>query len=294
LLAARDTIVVDGAIGTELERRGVAAPLPLWTGDAAARAPELLQRIHREYLDAGADIVTANTFRTAPYSLRKVGRDAEAAELTRTSVALARAACREAGRGLVAGSIGPLEDCFHPERVPAPEVLRREHALHARNLADAGVDLILIETVNTAREAHAAAEVGLETGLPVLVSLIPAPAGEGDLLSGEDLEVAFAHLRAFESNGRRIAGFLVNCAPMAVTLAALERMERRTDPRPIGAYPNSGHEKQGGGWVPGGGTPEDFAAWAQAARALGARLLGGCCGTTPAHVAALAAALERR
>jgi S-methylmethionine-dependent homocysteine/selenocysteine methylase len=292
-MTSTDVVVFDGAIGTELERRGLAAPLPLWTGDAAARAPELLHAVHFDHLRAGADVVTANTFRTAPYSLARVGRESDAAALTRDGVAIARAACAAAGRGFVAGSIGPLEDCFHPERVPADAVLRREHARHVRDLVDAGVDLVLIETVSTAREAHAAAEAALVSGLPVFVSLIAAATGGGDLLSGEDLEVAFAHLRALEPGGRQVAGFLVNCTPPPVALAALERMDRPADPRPIGARPNLGRVTAAGSWDPGGATPAEFAAWGVQARALGARLLGGCCGTTPAHIAALATAVRR-
>jgi len=293
LLAERDVIVLDGATGTELERRGFEAPLPFWTADAALRAPDLLHAIHREYLAAGADIVTANTFRTNAYSLRPGNRDAEAPLLTRRSVEIARAACRETGRGLVAGCMAPLEDCYHPERVPPPETTRQEHALHARALADAGVDLLLVETMCTAREAHAAAEAGLATGLPVLVSFILMPDGDGDLLSSEDLEVAWAHLRALEVNGERIAGCMVNCTPRPVALAALERMETPRDPRPIGASANLGGPHSAIGWAyDPTATPEEFAVWGLACRDLGARLVGGCCGTTPAHIAALAAALR--
>lgn len=280
LLSGTDVVLFDGATGTELERRGFAAPLPLWTSDAAARAPELLHAVHVDHLRAGADIVTANTFRTAPYSLAKVGREGEADALTRASVAVARRACVTAGHGFVAGSMSPLEDCFHPERVPAPEILRHEHARHAADLAAAGVDLILVETMGTSREACAAATAAFATGLPVIASLLPAPAGNGDLLSGEDLATALAALRAIESHGRRIAGFMVNCTPPGVALAALERMSG-DDARPVGAAPNAS-----------GVTPAAFAAWGVAARAQGARYLGGCCGTTPAHLAALAAGVR--
>lgn len=281
---------LDCATGTELERRGLPAPLPLWTADAAIRAPGILRQVHQEALRAGAQIITANTFRTHPYTLRKAGRETDAAALTHASVNVAREACRLEGRGLVAGSIAPLEDCYHPERVPAADVTRREHALQVRNLVDAGVDLLLIETMNTAREAHAAAEMALESGLPVWVSMIPAPGGDGDPLSGESLEVAFAHLRALEVRGRRIDAFLVNCAPLVTVLAALERMESPGDDRPTGAYPNAGPAGSTSPWVTDGTAPEAFAAWARGAAASGARILGGCCGTGPAHLRAGVAA----
>ena len=290
LLARSPVVWLDAATGTELERRGLRAPLPLWTADAAVRAPAVLRQVHLDALVAGADSVTANTFRTHPYTLRKAGRAADAAALTLASVEVAREACRLAGRGLVAGSIAPLEDCYHPERVPPPETLRREHALQVRNLTGAGVDLLLIETMNTGREAHAAAELALESGLPVWVSMVLAPDGDGDLLSGEDLEMAFAHLRKLEAHGRRIGAFLVNCVPLATAHAALARLHRPEDSRPVGAYPNALRPDPLAGQVTDGTTPEAFSTWTRAAVELGAGILGGCCGTGPEHIRAGVAA----
>jgi S-methylmethionine-dependent homocysteine/selenocysteine methylase len=291
LLATHPVVLLDGATGTELERRGFVTSPPLWTADAAVRAPELLQQVHHDYLAAGAHIVTANTFRTTPYTLRQVGRAAEAASLTAQSVALARAACRSAGHGLVAGCLAPLEDCYHPERVPSAAVLRREHGAHAANLAASGADLLLVETMGTAREALAAAAAALGTGLPVLVSFILHPHGSGDLLSGEDLQVALADVRGLEVGGTRAAGFLVNCTPRALLLAALARMQDARDARPLGAYANAGEPAEHGWKDDPSATPAAYAAWGVHARAHGARLLGGCCGTTPAHIRALASAL---
>jgi S-methylmethionine-dependent homocysteine/selenocysteine methylase len=289
LLAAQDVVLLDGATGTELERRGFATPLPLWTAEAASRAPELLRQVHLDYLEAGADIITANTFRTNPYTLRRMGREAEAAALTEKSVALAREACRAAGHGVVAGCLAPLEDCYHPELVPLPEVLHRAHAAHATNLAAAGADLLLVETMGTAREAQAAAAAALATGLPVLVSFILDPRGHGTLLSGEDLTAGLAHLRRLAVGRARVGGFLVNCTPRALALAALPRMQDAGDPRPLGAYPNRGEPDAERGWKDDpSGTPAACAAWARDARARGARFLGGCCGMTPAHIRAMA------
>ena len=288
LLATRSVVFLDGPTGTELQRRGLPTASPLWTADAALQAPEVLQQIHFDYLQAGADIVTANTFRTTPYTLRQVGRENEALALTQRSVAVARRACALIGHGLVAGSMAPLEDCFHPERVPAGDVLLREHAAHARNLQAAGVDLLLVETMNTAREAHDAAQAALDTGLAVLVSLILDPSGSGDLLSGEDLEVAWAHIRPLA-----VAGFLVNCSPPAAVSAALERMQWPDETRPIGAYANFGHETPDGAWAPDTRTPPAaYAECATAWRRLGARIIGSCCGTTPDHLRAAVAALR--
>jgi S-methylmethionine-dependent homocysteine/selenocysteine methylase len=188
--------------------------------------------------------------------------------------------------------MAPLEDCYRPELVPSSDILRREHALHARNLADAGVAFLLVETMNTSREAHAAAEAGLATGLPVWVSLI-LDARTGDLLSGEDLEVALAHLRALEVEGRRITAFGINCTPPGVALEALQRIIRDDDPRPVGAYANAGRTDATGAWHPDpDATVERFGSWAEACRKAGAHFIGGCCGTTPDHIRAARAALD--
>jgi S-methylmethionine-dependent homocysteine/selenocysteine methylase len=275
-LAEPGLVLLDGATGTELERRGFAAPLPLWTGDAAIRAADLLLRIHSEYLAAGADVLTANTFRTSPYALRAAACAGDAAALTRATVAIARAACAAAGRGLVAGSVAPLEDCFHPERTPGDAELQREHAVHIHNLADAGVDLLLLETMSTGREALIAARLALETGLPVLVSVILDPADALRLLSGEALAGVLEQLGTLEVNGRRVAGRLVNCTPVQVVAGAFATNHGTL----IGAFPNAGH--------PQATSPAEFAAWGRSALPLGARILGGCCGTTPDHIRALA------
>jgi S-methylmethionine-dependent homocysteine/selenocysteine methylase len=294
-LAGADCIILAGANGSELERRGFVTRLPLWTADAAMRAPELLRAVHDDFLGAGADVIVANTFRTAPYVLRRAGREEEAATLTAESVRIARAACAGAGHGFVAGDIGPLEDCFRPERVPPDAVLELEHARHAQALAAAGVDLLLVETIATVREARIATHAALATGLPVWVSLMPAPQGRGDLLGGDDLDVARTQLEALEVAGRRAGAILVNCAPPAVTQAALAR--GRGAATLAGALPNLGTYSDAG-WLPRGVTAAEFAAWGrQVTRDMPAgvpraRIVGGCCGTTPAHIAALVAAVR--
>jgi homocysteine S-methyltransferase len=287
---AKDLILLDGATGTELQRRGFVTTTS-WTADAAMLAPDLLRQIHLDYLLAGAEVITANSFRTQPYALRAAGREGEAAGLTLRTVALAREACALAGRGRVAGSMVPLEDCYRPERVPPSDVLRREHALHAHNLAATGVDLLLVETMNTTREARAAAEAALATGLPVWVSVI-LDAQTGDMLSGENLEMAMANLRALEVDGRHVTGFAINCTPPAVVLEALQRIARDDDPRPLGAYANASRPDANGTWsLDPEASVEHFGAWARACRKAGASLIGGCCGTTPEHIRAVRAAI---
>src|SRR5688572_379485 len=135
-------VLLDGATGSELHRRGVETRLPLWSAQALIEAPEAVAKLHAEYVKAGAEIVTANTFRTTRRIIARAGLKPQAKLLVTKAVELAR---RSKAR-FVAGSIGPLEDCYSPQLVPNFQECEREHAEHAENLAAAGVDLLLIET----------------------------------------------------------------------------------------------------------------------------------------------------
>jgi S-methylmethionine-dependent homocysteine/selenocysteine methylase len=277
--------VLDGATGTELERRGVPSALPLWSAHALLAAPHVVREIHRDYARAGADALTANTFRTQARALSHAGLDPRARELSVLAVRLAREGARCAGRDelLVLGSAPPLEDCYRPELVPDDDALAREHAAHARNLADAGVDAILIETMNCAREAEAALRAAREAGAAALVSFV---CGSGArLLSGEPLAEAIARVAPL---GPLAVG--VNCAPWSELAACLPLL--RGSALPYFAYGNLG-APSARGLPTHAASPAEFAALAGAWTDAGAAAVGGCCGTTPAHVAALARAIGR-
>lgn len=272
-------ILLDGATGTELARRGVRIDVPEWSATALLSAPDLVRQVHAEYVDAGAEWITANTFRTHARNLAHCGLSHRAAELTELAVRLARDA---AGVGaFVLGSQAPLEDCYSPHLVPSEAELDREHVAMARNLADAGVDAILVETQNTIREAVAAARAAAGTGLPVLVSFVCGR--NGRLLSGERLGSAAAAVLDC-----RPAALLVNCLPPESVAAALSELLAAAAGLPVGVYANIGYADERGQWVITDSVNADFYA-AQAADWLrvGARIVGGCCGTTPGHIAAV-------
>lgn len=277
-------LLLDGAMGTELERRGARAELPLWSARALVEHPELVSRIHAEYARAGADLLTANSFRTQRRTLARAGMAERAAELTRDAVALARRAARAApGREpAVLGSAPTLEDCYHPERVPDDAALAREHAEHAANLVAAGVDAILVETMNTAREAVAAAHAAREAGAAALVSFVCWDGAT--LLSGEPLALALERVAA-----ERPLAVLVNCLPVSNVPACLPVL--RTSGLPFGAYANLGAPQ--GDARTEDRTPEQFADCAAEWAEAGARIVGGCCGTTPEHIRAIASRVRR-
>lgn len=290
-LTRGDIVLLDGAMGTELERLGVSTALPLWSAQAVIDAPDRVREVHEEYAEAGADILTAATFRTTPRCLAKAGRkdpEAEAEALTAKAVALAREARARGASGRdvwVAGALAPLEDCYRPDLVPDDVALEREHHAQAARLARAGADLVLIETMSTIREAHAAVRGALATGLPVLVSFLCASATE--IGGGERLEDAVRAVDALDPDA-----ILVNCTPAEIATGCLEVMARVTR-TPIGCYANAGSPDLGRGtWCfDPEMTPERFAGHAAEWVRLGAQIVGGCCGTGPAHIRALRAAL---
>lgn len=304
------TIILDGAMGTELTRRGVDTTLPLWSAIALDVAPDVVMQIHRDYLDAGAHVITTNTFRTNVRALAKAGIAHRARELTFRAVALARQAVaqwRQGSEGTggqserlpvssspglpvqVAGSIAPVEDCYSPDLVPGDAELAEEHAILARNLDEAGVDLILVETQNTIREAVAAARAARVTGKPLWVSFTLD--GENRLLSGESLPDAVCAVLLFEPQA-----VLVNCIPVKQVASALKLLRQATPSHiAIGAYGNVGHVDETVGWtLTNAVSPEAYAEAAREWRDLGATIIGGCCGTTPEHIRAVAALLAQR
>jgi S-methylmethionine-dependent homocysteine/selenocysteine methylase len=280
-------LLLDSAMGTELQRRDANTALPLWSARALLEDPELVWTIHSDEVGGGAEILTANTFRTHARTLEKAGLAERSAELTSLAIRLAHQAASVRGREIfVAGSLSPLEDCYRPDATPDQESVEREHGSQARFLADAGVDLILAETHNTVREAVAALAAAKETGLPVVVSLVTD--GEGRLHSGEAIEAAAEALQALAPDALGI-----NCVPAARLAGDLSRLATCAGGRPLAAYGNLGLPAEGAGWT---FTEElEPEAYAQAARRwveLGARIVGGCCGTTPAHTRALRTLLD--
>ena len=288
-------LLLDGATGTELQRCGVDTGLPLWSARALIEAPQVLQAIHADYIHAGADIITTNTFRTQRRTLERAGIGSRARELTQLAVQLARSAAQLVDRKiLIAGSISPLEDCYAPELVPPNGALWIEHAETAHDLAQAGCDLLLVETMNTIREAVVATEAAVSTGLPVCVSFVVGPGGrppdqiaasidaEVTLLSGESIA---AVVRAVCPLGPVV--ILINCVPLAVIDRAFDQL-RAADAGLLGLYANVGHADDQIGWILTDDVgPETYALHAQQWLQRGAAIAGGCCGTTPEHIAAI-------
>jgi S-methylmethionine-dependent homocysteine/selenocysteine methylase len=287
-------LLLDAAMGSDLDRRGLPTTLPLWSALGVLERPDLVRQIHLDNLYAGADIITTNTFRTTARTLRHAGLDpARAPELDALAVRLAQEARDIANRpdALIAGSIAPLEDCYLPVFETPPDFALAEHRAQAHNLAAAGVDFLMVETMPTTVEAEIALQAALETRLPTTIGFVCAPGAGGEpvrLLSGETLAEAVARVAPLGP-----AAIFANCAAPAVITAAIRELIELT-PLPVGGYANAGHVNDEVGWSSAGGMSGDQYAehallWVQ----MGAQIVGGCCGTHPEHTAAMRRAIDR-
>ncbi len=290
LLSRTTPVLLDGAMGTELQRRGVGTGLPLWSANALMANPDIVRQIHADYIAAGADIITTNTFRTTRRTFMHAGIPDNSGALTRQAVDLAHRARTESARPevLIAGSIAPLEDCYRPDLVPPDADLRREHAELADRLAAAGVDLFLVETMNTVREAYAACEAARATGKEVVVSFICDR--QGNLYGGEPLAYAIRTVASLDPTA-----FSINCVSPRFLRPAIN-VARATTNLPLAVYANIGipeNERRGWEFTQDVG-PEEYATYAGDWLNAGIAIIGGCCGTTPEYIAAVARTLQRK
>ena len=274
-----EILLLDGATGTELERRGVDISLPLWSARAILDAPEVLMKIHLDYLLAGANIITANTFRTHRHNLASSGMDDQATLMTQKAVAIAKKAISLSSNtsAFVAGSIAPLGDSYTPENTFSERKLNEEHRLMSNVLVSTGVDLLLVETMSTILEATIATSAAISTGCPTLISLVCNH--DGSQLSGERLHDATASLLPLNPHA-----ILINCTSAPDTLNPLQTLRKCTN-LPIGAYANVGYLNEQNDWVQTMAVnPDCYAKYALSWSAAGATLIGGCCGTQPDHI----------
>jgi S-methylmethionine-dependent homocysteine/selenocysteine methylase len=283
-LNAGETLLMDGATGSELQRRGVdvskgatKGTLGVWSATANLDAPDMVRAVHESYFTVGADMVISNSFWTNRPKLAMIGEDGRWEEYTRAAGDLAVNA-RDAANpeAYVAGGIAP----------PRMGDLRKEFEDQARVLAGAGADLMLAEYVGSIEDSVISVEACATVGLPVFLGLCHLST-DGLMQHGE----TFTDL-AKALQGRRVDAVLLMCSPPEAISASLPRLRDAFDGT-IGAYANIGY-----GTNPRFGesadelwhvlredyTPERYAEFAAEWKEMGARIIGGCCGTTPAHI----------
>ncbi len=287
-LRAGECIILDGGLGQELVRHGIDTSQGLWSAQALLDRPELVSGVHQAFVDAGADVITTNSYATN----RRRFPDADRwRAVNHTAGRLARETADSAGRSVaVAGSLPPLNGSYRPDCVGDPAELEREYREQAAILAE-HADLLLCETMSTAAEAAAAARGAQAGGLPVWVSWTLADDGAGRLRSGETITDAAAAL-----DGLPVAALLVNCCIPESVDAAIPELARAAGDRPFGAYANGFQPIAAGRGVADGRDlpdarddldPARYADTAATWRDKGARILGGCCELGPVHIGEL-------
>lgn len=282
-LQLNNIILLDGATGSELERAGIDVGMPLWSANAILEAPETLRQIHIAYLEAGAQAIITNTFRTHERSLAKAGMGDRAKELTAKAVEIAQSARDEVNtNAFIFGSVAPLEDCYSPDLAPLSKVCEEEHGNMIDHLVEAGVDLVLIETMCSAGEVCSASIAAMERTDSWAASLCLEQDSIGVLLDGNPIHEFVPTLAHAKFIG-------INCYP-ATKLAEQIKHLRSIAPShmPISAYGNVGYADNDGGWISTDAVvPERFAQYAREWVDAGANIIGGCCGTTPATIHAI-------
>ena len=284
-LAEGEIILGDGALGTMLQAQGLPpGTMPeLWN----AENPQGVQAVHRAYLAAGSQFITTNTFGGNRLRLADAGLGDRVAELSRRGVELAREAVGD--RAWLAASVGPTGKLMEPFGELSVALAEEVFAEQVAALAEAGADLILIETMNDIEEACAAVRAARgNTTLPVFCGL--AFNARGRTMMGLRPEDA---ARRIEEAGGDAVGANCGEGPQAVAVA-LETMRASGTTLPLIAQANAGVPRMGehaqAEWDI---TPEQMAEHVLGFIELGARVVGGCCGTGPEHIAAMAAALRR-
>ena len=301
------TLIADGALATELEARGCNLDDPLWSAKVLLEQPGLIRDVHRDYFAAGANIATTASYQATPRGFAARGMaEEEALDLVELSVRLADEARREhlmehpdAGPLLVGGSVGPygayLADGseYRGDYSLAPGEFEEFHAPRVAALVKAGVDFLAFETLPSFAEAEALLALSREHGVDTWFSFSLRDGGH--ISDGTPLADV-----AQRVNGHpHVAAVGVNCVPLGLVRPALAALRPHTD-IPLVAYPNSGETYDSAtktwsqasgdeGGAAGGGAPASLAAGAGEWQQAGARILGGCCRTTPRDIAALAA-----
>jgi methionine synthase I (cobalamin-dependent) len=286
LLARRQWLLADGATGSNLFHRG------LQSGDAPelwnTEHPQRIAELERAFVEAGADIILTNTFGGTRYRLKLHKAADRVAELNEKAAAIARGEADRAGRTvLVAGSIGPTGEILEPLGPLSSAAAREAFAEQAEALERGGADLMWIETMSSVEETEAALAGARATGLPVVATLSFDTNGR-TMMGVTPSDLAGLHRKhQFSACGS-------NCGVSPSELvASIVNLAAAADPSAIlVAKANCGIPKYVDGSIRFDGTPELMAVYAQLALDAGARIIGGCCGTTPEHLSVMRRALE--
>ena len=284
-LRAGHVVILDGATGTELQRRGVGMDPTAWCATHGAEAQATLTAIHKDYIEAGADVITANTFASSRMILKRAGFEDRFDDINRRAVD----AALEAAQGTAAAVGGSLSHMIprrdlHGETSPAE--IAENYLELAQLLKLAGCEVILLEMMFAPERMAFAFEAAGSTGLPVWAGFSARRGSDGQVLSfARDRDIRFADIaRLLEQYPVDVAGIMHS--ESEVTGDALSEI-RRVYAGPLSAYPDSGHMKMPDWQFEEIIPPQDLLKFAQGWQTDGTQVFGGCCGLGPDHIRTL-------
>ena len=275
--SSRRTILFDGAMGTQLAEAGAAM-----SGSANISQPTLVTTIHRGYSKLGVDLITTNTLTMNRIFIESHGVGVDVRDVNLAGAKLARAAMKR-GQYLL-GDVSSTGKLLYPSGTLREEDAFETYREQASILAEGGVDGFIVETMIDVREAKCALRACRETGLPVIVSMaFQTVRNGGHTVMGDSARDC---ARTLANEGPIALG--ANCGSVTPSeMAEIVAWMKEASSLPIIAQPNAGRPKFADGRTSFDMTPSDFAAGAHKCIRNGARLVGGCCGTSPAHIQAL-------
>ncbi len=299
-------VIIDGGTGSQLQAEGVPMDHVAWSARANLEQPDVVQRVHEQYIRAGAEVIIANTYASSRSALVPAGLGDRVADANRSAVRAAMQAREAAATGPVAvagsmSSFSPIDRYVGADREaghgPASDDPRFPSLADFREqaglLVEGGVDLIALEMINARGYGRAALQAATETGLPVWLGISPVRLDDGTLGTLPKLGDGDSYedlLAALVDPG--LAAVTVMHAKPELSLEAIEII-RRHYAGPIGVYAETGDWTQPN-WVFDGLTPAEYLQQAITWADHGAQLIGGCCGVGPEHIRALADGLPRR
>lgn len=285
-MGAGEVVVGDGAMGTMLQSAGLTdggAP-EFWN----VTQPEKVKAIYRGYAEAGASIITTNTFGGTSARLKLHNMQDRVAEFNRAGAKLAREVAEEFG-ALVAGDIGPSGELIVPVGPLSMEDAQALFAEQVQGLVEGGVDFFLIETMSHLNEVEAAVRACMAVAPEIPVAATLSFDTNYHTMMGVSPREAVEKLASW---GVRVVGANCGNGPAEIEIVMTQMAQHRPEGVFLMAQSNAGMPKWAGGEISYDGTPEIMADYALRLRAMGVNLIGACCGSTPAHIKAIAAALD--
>ena len=291
-LENNDTIILDGAIGAELEKKGAKMHKDLWCGTCSVESPDLVKKVHEEYILAGADIITTNTYATTPIAMKQYGFDDQINDFNKKSVQIAKEAVKNSNKDIaVAGSVSTFGSLYKF----GTEAMKPGFKEQLKILSGEGVDLIILEAMSSQADiVETIIECSLESKLPVWLSIScviddktnKVMLGYNDTIDSdtsiyEDFETSINNFSKIHKGPILIAHSDIEVTGQAIKIA------KKKFNGVLGAYPNRGHYEKPHWKFVDNITPNEYLEKAKSWVEDGAQIVGGCCGVGVEEIKAI-------